>query len=142
MNLDTDENLIRVVLDTNILVSAILFGGKPEKIMSLVIEEKLTGVTSSILISELKEVFSKKFPSSQSDLQIILKNIEDIFTIVQPKKTINIVKDEDDNRVLEAAIEGKCNYIVTGDKELLKLNSFKGIKILTSDDFLKILEPS
>jgi hypothetical protein len=136
MNLDTDENPVRAVLDTNILISAILFGGKPDQVLSLVIEEKLIGVISPVLISELKEVFSKKFPLKEADFKLTFKNIEEIFITVQPEKTIDIVKDEDDNRVLEAALEGKCNYIITGDKDLLDLKTFKNIKIMTPDAFL------
>lgn len=136
MNSDTGENLVRVVLDTNVLVSAILFGGKPEQILRSVIEKKILAVTSPILLSELKEVFSKKFPLREPDFKLTVNNLEKIFRTAQPKKEIKISRDEDDNRVLEAALEGECSYIVTGDKDLLELATFKNIKIVTPDTFL------
>jgi len=74
-------------------------------------------------------------------LTFINKKIKKKLKVVKPKDTINILKkDQDDNRILEAAIEGKCSYIVTGDKELVELRTFKGIKILTASQFLNDLE--
>lgn len=135
-----EKRLLKVVLDTNILFSAIGFGGKPYQILLKVVGEEIEAITSHILLAELQEVLSKKLPLSEEDLQYTLENIKESFTIVQPRKTINIVKDEDDNRVLEAAVEGRCQYIVTGDKELLRLSSFKNIAILTAWQFLQTFE--
>ncbi|MBI2040465.1 putative toxin-antitoxin system toxin component, PIN family [Candidatus Microgenomates bacterium] len=53
-----------------------------------------------------------------------------------PHETLHILRDEDDNRVLEAAREGNCDFIVTGDQDLLDLGKYKKIKILTSEEFL------
>lgn len=140
MSSDMDENPVKVVLDTNILISAISFGGKPKEVLDLVLEEKITASTSPILMAEFREVYRKKFPLLEEDFELTIKNIEDIFETTQPKETLDILKDEDDNRVLEAAVEGQCQYIITGDKDLLDLKSFQGIKILTPDQFLKILK--
>ena len=142
MNLGTGESLVKVVLDTNVLVSAILFGGKPDQVLYLILDGKIIGIISPVLLAELKEIFSKKFPLSKKDFELTFKNIEEIFEIVRPKETLDIVRDEDDNRVLEAALEGRCSYIVTGDNDLLDLANFKNIKIMTPDEFLKSLEIS
>lgn len=137
MNLGMGENLVRAVLDTNILISAIAYGGKPLQILSLVIENQILAVTSPILLAELREVLSKKFLTLSSvDTELTLYQIGEKFITINPKTALNIVKDEDDNRVLEAAVEGKCNYIITGDKELLELGTFKEINIVTADQFL------
>lgn len=140
MNSDMEESPIRVVLDTNILVSAILFGGKPEQILRHLIEKKIQVIISSVLLSELKEVFSKKFPLREPDLELTIRSMEKTFEIVQPRRSIDVARDEDDNRVLEAAIEGKCNYIITGDEDLLDLKKYKNIKILTPEDFLSYFD--
>ncbi len=140
----------KVILDTNILISALIYGGKPEQIYNLVLEKRITAAISSILLVELTETLIKKFRFDLIRIVQLEKIIRKHFKIVHPNKTINIVGDEDDNRVLEAAIEGKCSYIVTGDQELLDLGSFKGmskalsdeIKLLTADQFLSILEES
>lgn len=126
----------RVVLDTNILISAYVFGGKPEIILKQVIEEEIRGITSQILVSELLEVLRKKFRVTKSKILEIREEIENMFEVVFPTETIKITKDDDDNRVLEAAVDGKCNYIITGDNELLDLGKFKGVNIVTADQFL------
>lgn len=137
MNSDISENHPKVVLDTNILISAIGFGGKPRVALLLAIEGKIKGITSRVLLAELHEVISKKFPKLEPQLLIIEEQIKEKFIIVQPKKAINLSRDEDDNRVLEAAWEGSCDYIITGDEDLINLRKFKNIKIVTPDEFLK-----
>ncbi|HVF69360.1 MAG TPA: putative toxin-antitoxin system toxin component, PIN family [Xanthomonadales bacterium] len=140
MSSATVANRTKIVLDTNIIISAIGFGGKPRQILLLVLDNKVKGVTSNILLAELDEVINKKFPALEPDLERITKKIKKRFIFVHPTETMNIQKDKDDNRVLEAAVEGKCNYIITGDKELLELAAYQKIKILTSGEFLKILK--
>ena len=137
MNLGTREDRIRVLLDTNILISALGFGGIPKKVFLLALEKKIQAVTSPILLAELREVISKKFPKLSPYLATTEKIIKKSFIIVQPRATINILKDTDDDRVLEAALEGKCNFIITGDKELLELGIFKNIEILPASKFLE-----
>lgn len=138
MSSDTDENPVKVVLDTNILISAIAFEGKPKKVLDLVLEERIIAYTSPILLAEFKEVYRKKFGLLKEDFESTIRSIEEIFVILQPTKTFHILDDEDDNRVLEAAIEGKCSCIVTGDKELLELEKYKNIKIISAKEFLDI----
>lgn len=139
MSSDTDESPVKVVLDTNILISAIAFGGKPKDVLDLVLEERIIAITSPILLAEFKEIYRKKFPLLEEDFELTIKNIEEIFGIIQPTKTLDLLRDNDDNRVLEAALEGNCNYIVTGDKDLLELKSYKAIQVVTAEQFLKIM---
>ena len=126
----------RIVLDSNILISAYVFGGKPEAVLSLIISEKVQGITTWVLISEFLDILRKKFNVSHAEILEIEEEIKGTFEIVFPSKTIQIVRDEDDNRVLEAAVEGECQYIITGDKDLLDLGKYKKIKILTAEQFL------
>ena len=130
---------VKVTLDTNIIISAIGFGGLPRNILELILVDKIKAVTSNILLAELEDVITKKFPNLAFEFELLNKKIRKNFQIVKPKEHLKVVRDEDDNKVLEAAIEGKCQYIVTGDKDLLELDSFRGIKILTPEQFLKIL---
>lgn len=136
MNLDTKSNSITVLIDTNVLISSIGFKGKPRQILHLVLEKKLKAVTSPILLAELHEVVNKKFPILAYELKIIERKIKKLFLTVHPKETLSVVRDIDDNRVLEAAVEGKCKFIITGDKDLLQLISYKDIQIVTPDTFL------
>ncbi|MBI2430867.1 MAG: putative toxin-antitoxin system toxin component, PIN family [Candidatus Levybacteria bacterium] len=131
------KNLVRVVLDTNILVSAIGFGGKPAEIIASVLAEKIQAVTSPILLAELEEVLYKKLSLSKEAIDLTLEEIREEFTVVNPTKIIHVVEDEDDNRVLEAAVSANADYIVTGDSDLLRLKVFRKIVIITSDQFIK-----
>lgn len=140
MNIDTVANPVKVTLDTNIIISGIGFGGKPRSVLQLILDNKIQVYTSSILLAELEDVTSKRFPKLANNFELIGKKIRKKFITVQPKTTLKVVKDDDDNRVLEATVEGKCDYIITGDKELLKLKSFRNIKILTPNEFLDIWE--
>jgi len=127
---------LKLVLDTNILVSALIYGGKPEQVYNLILEKQITAITSTILFSELFEVLIKKFNFDPRRVKQLERIIKKHFKVVYPNETINAVKDDDDNRVLEAAKEGKCEYIITGDKELLKIRKYKHIKIVTAEEFL------
>ena len=126
----------KVVLDTNILISAIIFGGKPRDILQLVLHKRIIAVTSPSLITELGEVLIKKFDFLPERVQLIVKKLKRNFKVVNPSVGIHILKDEPDNRVLEAAIESNCDYIITGDKELLKLRLYKNIRIVNADKFV------
>lgn len=130
---------VRVVLDTNILASALVYGGNPKKVLLLALSKQVQVVISPLLQAELIDIIAKKFPLSLEIMNLFKKEVQKNFIIVQPTQTLNIVRDTDDNRVLEAAIEGRCNYIVTGDKDLLDLGSYKDIKIVTATEFLKFI---
>jgi len=131
---------VKVVLDTNVLVSSLIFGGKPQQIENLILEQKVIGITSLMLLAELIDVLTKRFHFSEFRLRQTEKKIKKNFTIVLPTSTIKILKDDSDNRVLEATVEGNCHYIVTGDKELLELGQFKKIKIVAPAEFLRLVK--
>lgn len=126
----------RVVIDTNILISAFVYDGKPKTIFELIALKQIKPITSPSLISELIDVLVKKFHFSTEKINSIEKKIKRRYKIIHPRQSINIISDKADNRVLEAAIEGNCNYIITGDKDLLSLGEYKGIKIVTVSKFL------
>lgn len=129
-----------VLLDSNILFSGILFGGNPQKILDQVTQKIIFACTSPILIEELMEAFRKKSSLANDQLLMIKDGIENQFKVVNPRKQINICRDPNDNRVLEAGVEGDCDFIITGDKDLLELKSYKGIKIVTPGTFLELYQ--
>ncbi|HSW96761.1 MAG TPA: putative toxin-antitoxin system toxin component, PIN family [Candidatus Saccharimonadales bacterium] len=134
------KNQFNVVVDTNVLISSILFGGKPRQIIKLIQENKITAVITPILIAELFEILVKKFLFSPIKIDLLQDLLQENFIIAHPSKAVHVVRDEDDNRVLEAAIEGRCNYIITGDKDLLDMANFGNITILKPDAFLSIFQ--
>ncbi len=106
-----------------------MFGGNPRTILFKVIRKDIKAVISDILTTELLDTLIKKFSIKNTDLLLIKSQIKDNFILVYPTNEINICRDVDDNRVLEAAVEGKCKWIITGDKDLLDLKRYKNIKL-------------
>jgi uncharacterized protein len=134
--------LIRIVLDTNILISALLFGGNPE----MVLERGLVGhvglVLSRAILNELEGVLcGKKFRYPTEIARSIVRELEAICEIVTPTRNIAVVKvDPYDNMILECAVEAKADYVVSGDNHLLKLERFEDIPILSPAQFLDVVK--
>lgn len=137
MNTGTARKQPKLLIDTNILISALVYGGKPEQVLRLILEKKAMGVTSLVLLAEFLGILAQKFHFQPKKIQQAERLVKKNFHFVYPKETLDVVGDEDDNRVLEAAVEGDCSFIVTGDRQLLILGEFRGIKIVNADQFLK-----
>ena len=129
---------MRVVADTNILISGLLFGGLPRALIDLATAERFTLITSEKLLDELCEKLDRKFHFDATDTRQFLEKIRRIAEIAKPDFCLEAVPgDPDDNRVLECAVEGKADFIVSGDKHLLRLGSHAGIAIITVRQFLQ-----
>ena len=129
---------MRVVFDTNILVSALVFpGGQGEAALRRIIEEIDQLVLSRPILEELLDVLGRKFARDAEELAHVAVYLSDIATIVAPKQRIRAVKDEPDNRILECAVSGHAEVIVTGDKVLLTLKRYEEIRLLTLRDYLE-----
>ena len=131
----------RIVIDTNIFLSALGWGGKPEKIIDEVMHGKYELVSSIKQFEEIANVLNyPKFDFSDNQKQRFLLLITELATIIRTKKDLRIVDDVKDNMILEIANETKIDYIVTGDDDLLRLKEFKNTKIVTVSNFLNILQ--
>jgi len=131
---------VRAVIDTNVLISAIFWPGKPKQLLNQVRRGKITFLTSQALLTELKEVLTradKPFKLSEEEAQRVLASICDLAEVVQPYSMVTQCRDETDNRVLECALDGRADWIITGDMHLLELDPFEGIKITTVANFLR-----
>jgi uncharacterized protein len=129
----------KVVFDTNVLVSAIIFGGNPRACLDLARDRKVDMFTSKTLLLELTQKLNKKFQLREDKIENIIKGISFFTTIIAPQINITLIKqDPSDNAVLEAAIQANADYIISGDKKhLLPLKKFKGISIIAAANFLK-----
>ena len=131
---------MRVVLDTNVFISGIYWTGSSEKILSSWMNKDFELVSSLPIIDELVRILmSFKVPLEPDDISWWESLILEKSVIVVPTKKINIVSDPDDNKFIEAALEGKAEYIVSQDNHLLILKEYRGIKVLHPDEFLKVL---
>ena len=135
--------MLRVTADTNIYISALHFGGTPERLLRLAEEGSIQLVISDEIMAEVaKTLRGEKFAWPEPDIEKALRQLSRITERVQPTQTLDIVKAKpSDNRILECADAGNADFIVTGDKRhLLPLGSFRGKPILQVTEFLRQLE--
>lgn len=135
--------MYRVVFDTNVYLSAILYGGKPEALLGLSRgrKKRIELITSPSILKEIADVLSRdKFNWPEPGIVKAIRHIARIAKIVEPKSTISVLSDKSDNRVLECATESKANFIISGDNHLLDLKKYQNISILKPAQFLELLE--
>lgn len=131
--------MVRVVLDTNVWISALNFGGKPAQILKIAVKKQIRLYCSQTLFAELLGVLRKKFGYSDEKIEEVEALFKKRVKFREPKITLKVIKtDPSDNRVLECAIESEADFIVSGDKDLLDLVSYKDIKIIRPADFLEL----
>jgi putative PIN family toxin of toxin-antitoxin system len=128
----------RVVLDSNVIVSGLGWSGPPARILDASLDGQLLLVTSPPLLAELRRVLGyPKLAKVLDGAEQLADLVEASGLVVLPTRVIAAVSDESDNRVLEAAVEGAADYIISGDDHLLGLGSFKRIPILTPGQFIE-----
>ncbi len=128
----------KVLLDTNLLISALGWQGKPRVIFEKCLHGELELVTSPNQIDELKRVMEyPKFEFTEEQKATFISLVLEIATIVDiAGKVHSIAEDPDDNAILETAIVGTAHYLISGDSHLLKLKEFAKVKIVTASEFL------
>jgi uncharacterized protein len=133
----------RVVLDTNILVSALGWRGAPHAIVSSCLDHRHQLLLSPAILQEAQRVLSyPKFQFSIPEILSYLATLTEAAELVQPDVQITVIEDDpSDNRILECALAGNAEVIVSGDSHLLSLASFKDIPILRAQTFLDRFGP-
>lgn len=129
---------IKAVFDTNIFISAIIYGGNPRTCLELARIKEIKLITSRSILLELARKLKEKFEWENSKIADVVEGIGKFAEVVEPNEQIDLIRqDPEDNRVLECAKEGKANYIISGDKKhILSLKQFKGIEIVSAQEFL------
>ena len=129
---------MRVVFDTNIFISALVIPGSlAEKAVSRIIEGRDELVISPNIIKEVLSVLSSKFGREREALSHVAVILLELGELVRPDQRVRVFRDEPDNRILECAVFGKADLIVTGDKEMLRLKEYMGVKIASLRDYLE-----
>ena len=129
---------MRIVLDTNVFISGIFFGGPPSDILKSWRQSKIRIVLTEQILEEYQRVgkeLSAKYPS------ISIESIIELFTIfgevVETKGiSVSICEDPDDNKFIECAIASQSKLVISGDKHLLKISGYKGIEVLKPREFV------
>ncbi len=135
----------KIVLDTNVWVSALLWGDKPAEIVKAAEEGRVTIFVSEQIIGEITQVLDyPKLKTVHQELGLrnsdLIESILKITKFVQVTEKIQVVKEHQaDDKFIECASAAKARYLVSGDKHLLKIGSYKGTQIISVSDFLKAL---
>lgn len=138
---------MRIVLDTNVWLSAIFWQGEANKIIEACGKNKIEVIITENILSEIIEVLNKEskfqrfIENKNQNIEDLIRTILSIATLVETRIKLDIIKeDPGDNIILEAALDGKSNYIVSYDKHLLNMLEFRKIRILKPDEFLKLIK--
>lgn len=133
--------MTRVTLDSNIYLSALVFGGKPMRLLEMAVEGEIEVAISDPIIEEVRGNLQKTFGWSDARASEAIDTIAAFTKHVIPTEIIDAVpSDPDDNRVLECAIAAGSEVIVSGDSDLLRLGSYGGIRILRAAELLSTRE--
>ena len=128
---------MKVVFDTNILVSAFVFpGGRGEEALRRIVEEQDQLLISKAIVDELLGVLGRKFSRDREELAHVAVYLSDLAITVSPRRRLRVVKDEPDNRILECALTGRADAIVTGDQALLDVRLYRGVRIIALREYL------
>ena len=128
----------KIILDTNVFISGILFGGNPKKLIQAWLDNKFTLCLSPQLKAEILNKLKNKFLLSKESLAIIENALDAKSQKFVPKTKLNICSDPEDNFLLELAEESKVDFIVSGDKKVLVLKKYKNTKIISVKSFLDL----
>ncbi len=129
---------MKAIIDTNVFISGILFGGNPEKIINLWLKNKFTLCLSPQLKAEIFTKLENRFSYPEKDLQILATVLDTKSLKFVPKTTLNICADPKDNFLFELAEESKADFIISGDKKVLEIKKYKNTKVISPKFFLDV----
>lgn len=130
---------MKIVLDTNVLLSALVFpGGPPEKILTMARLGELALCISPDIFSELRKVLRLKFKYTEEEVEDFIERFRAFAQMVYPEERLDLITRVDaDNRILECAVQAKADFLVTGDKkDILPLKKIKSTVIVSPSQFL------
>lgn len=134
---------MRAVLDTNTLISALLFSGTASRLVPLWQARRITVLVSKAILQEYLRVLAyPKFHLSDQEIKELIEEEVLLFVeTVRVRRHLAVVqRDPEDNKFLECAVAGRAEYLVTGDRDLRELGSYRGITILMVGEFLRQIE--
>jgi len=135
---------MRITADVNILVSSTFWSGDSDKVLRMIENNEAELVLSAEILDDFMKVLDypeikDKIRGKGLEMNRTVEKIESISIIVRPETRLDVVKeDPDDNKILECALAGKADYVISNDKHLLKMKEYSGIKIIKPEEFLII----
>lgn len=127
---------MRIVIDTNVLISGVFFGGLPRKILSSVVNREITACATTEIINEYEEIVQEMIERKSGHIdKTILAPLIKAMEIIEPISHVEICRDPDDDKFLECAKDSHALFIVSGDRDLLVIGKYEDIQIVTAKDF-------
>lgn len=137
---------MRLVLDTNVVASAMLWGGNPKLLLQARREKRVELFTSVTMLAELTDIlarpkFEKKIAASLLSVDQLVDGYAELVQVVRPTPTPRIVADPDDDVVIGTALAAKADLLVTGDRGLLDVGVYQGVRIVSVAEVIGIITP-
>ena len=131
---------MRIVIDTNVVASAVFFGGRPAELLRMVIRHEHSAVATDEIVDEYQATVNYLLNKyANRPLQLSIVPIFSAMEIIPVTSKVEICRDPDDNKFISCAIDGHCYYVVSGDKDLLAVGQYADVKIITVAEFLKLI---
>lgn len=128
-----------IVIDSNVWISALVFGGKPRSIIEKAVSNGWQIVTSEQIFTEVRRILQQKFPDFTQDFEDLLTVLKLYIVMVKlGSQPVAVSRDKNDDMVIETAIIGGATHIFTGDKDLLVISQHQNIKIVTPNQFIEL----
>jgi uncharacterized protein len=138
MNIVANQPILKVVIDTNVFISAFyLPESRPAEVVFLARRKRILNFISPQILKEIERILQKKLLWDNTKTESTVKRIRNFSEMVHPKERIEVIADDPDNRILECAVEGQAEFIISGDRHLLNLKVYQGIAMVTPVDFLE-----
>lgn len=140
--------MLRIVIDTNLVLSAFLWGGVPAKVFDTILDDRAILVSSEYLVEELRTTlsrrkFEKKFKAANLTPEHVVNRYLQYAEMVEPVELANsVIRDPKDVPLLACAVGGEADFLISGDNDLLVLESFQSIPIIRASAFLDLLNTS
>ena len=129
---------MKIVVDTNVVISGTFFKGHPRKIVEAIVDKKFEVFATTEIIEEYKEIVEEMIHRKQGNLD---NNLIDYFisklNVIEKHSNVKVCRDPDDDKFINCALDSKSLYIVSGDKDLLTIEKYEDIEIITAAEFCK-----
>ena len=127
---------MRIVVDTNVIVSGVFFGGAPQRVLNAIVSDQVTACATTEIVDEYLEIVDEMIVRKQGTInRSILSPLIHALEMIEPRTHVALSRDPDDDKFLGCAKDARALYIVSGDKDLLVLEQFEGIEIITAREF-------
>lgn len=127
---------MKIVVDTNVMISGIFFGGFPRQVVEAVVDSKIVACANQEILDEyvrvVEEMIARKQGTLRDDALTILMSKLDL---VQPESHVEVCRDPDDDKFIACALDARALYIVSGDQDLLVIGEYNGIRVITAAEF-------